>query len=126
MKLLIDTHVILWGYNEPERISKAASRAMASTGNECFVSLASLWEIAIKVRKGQLATHDDLPARLKGNPQITILPISIEHAWRVRQLPRLHGDPFDLMLVSQALVEQMTMVTHDSAMTAYGVPVLPT
>ena len=126
MRLLIDTHVILWGYDEPERISKLASRAMASTQNECFVSVASLWEIAIKVRKGQLSTHDDLPARITANPQLTLLPIASEHAWRIRLLPRLHGDPFDLLLISQALVEQMMLVTHDSAMAAYGVPILAT
>jgi PIN domain nuclease of toxin-antitoxin system len=124
--LLIDTHVILWGYTEPERISKSASRAMASDQNECFVSVASLWEIAIKVRKGQLLAHDDLPARIRANPQLTILPIAVEHAWRVRQLPRLHGDPFDLLLVSQALVEQMTLVTHDGVMATYGVPIVAT
>ena len=126
MKLLIDTHVILWGYDEPERISISASRAMASIENECFVSVASLWEIAIKVRKGQLSTREDLPARIAANPQLTILPIAVEHAWRIRRLPRLHGDPFDLLLISQALVEQMMLVTHDSAMTAYGVPILAT
>ncbi len=126
MKLLIDTHVILWGYDEPERISRLASRAMASTQNECFVSMASLWEIAIKVRKGQLATHEDIPARITANPQLTLLPIAAEHAWRIRLLPRLHGDPFDLLLISQALVEQMVLVTHDGAMAAYGVPILAT
>jgi PIN domain nuclease of toxin-antitoxin system len=126
LRLLIDTHVILWGYNEPERVSRSASRAMASTQNRCFVSVASLWEIAIKARKGQLSTHDDLPTRIAADPQLTLLPIAVEHAWRIRQLPRLHGDPFDLLLVSQALVEQMTLVTHDRAMAAYGVPIVAT
>lgn len=126
MRLLIDTHVVLWGYNEPERISKSASRAMASAQNECFVSVASLWEIAIKARKGQLLAHDDLPARIRANPQLTILPIGVEHACGVRKLPRLHGDPFDLLLVSQALVEQMALVTHDGVMAAYGVPIVAT
>ena len=126
MKLLVDTHVVLWGYNEPERISKSASRAMASSQNQCFVSVASLWEIAIKVRKGLLSAHDDLPAQIEANPQLTLLPIAAEHAWGVRRLPRLHGDPFDLLLISQALVGQMTLVTHDRAMAAYGVPILGT
>ena len=126
MRLLIDTHVVLWGYNEPERISKAASRAMASFRNECFVSLASLWEVAIKARKGQLVAHDDLPARIEANPQLSLLPITVDHVWRIRQLPRLHGDPFDLLLISQALSEQMTLVTHDHTIARYGVPILAT
>jgi PIN domain nuclease of toxin-antitoxin system len=126
LKLLIDTHVVLWGYNEPERISKTASRAMASSQNQCFVSLASLWEIAIKARKGQLSAYDDLPARIEANPQLVLLPILIDHVWRIRQLPRLHGDPFDLLLASQAMTEQMTLVTHDRAMAQYGIPTLAT
>ncbi len=126
MKLLLDTHVVLWGYSEPERISQPAKRALESAENESFVSLASLWEIAIKARKGQLSPPDDLPAIIAADPQLTLLPVTAEHVWRVRQLPRLHGDPFDQLLVSQALSEQMTLVTHDSAMVAYGVPIVAT
>ena len=126
MRLLVDTHVILWGYNEPERISKAVSREMASPRNECFVSLASLWEIAIKARKGQLIAHDDLAARIEANPQLSFLPIAVDHVWRVRQLPHLHGDPFDQLLIAQTLCENMTLVTHDRAMANYGVSVLLT
>jgi PIN domain nuclease of toxin-antitoxin system len=124
LKLLLDTHVLLWGYNAPERISAAAGEAMASRRNECFVSLASIWEIAIKMRKGQLFAHDDLPARIEANPQLGLLPITVEHAWRVRRLPRLHGDPFDQLLISQALCEGMTLLTHDRHMAQYGVPIL--
>ena len=124
MRLLVDTHVVLWGYNAPARISKAALAAITSRQNECFVSLASLWEIAIKARKGQLSPPDDLPEQIEKNPQLKLLGITAEHAWRVRQLPRLHGDPFDQLLIAQALCERLTLVTHDRMMANYGVPVL--
>jgi len=124
VRLLVDTHVVLWGYNAPARISKAALAAITSRQNECFVSLASLWEIAIKARKGQLSPPDDLPEQIEKNPQLKLLGITAEHAWRVRQLPRLHGDPFDQLLIAQALCERLTLVTHDRMMANYGVPVL--
>jgi PIN domain nuclease of toxin-antitoxin system len=126
VRFLLDTNVVLWGLNEPDRISAAAAQALASPRNECFVSLASLWEIAIKVRKGQLAAQEDLPAVIEANPQLRPLAISVDHVWRIRLLPRLHGDPFDQLLISQALIEGMTLVTHDRAMADYGVPILAT
>jgi PIN domain nuclease of toxin-antitoxin system len=124
VRLLVDTHVILWGFNEPARVSRAALAAITSPRNDCYVSLASLWEIAIKARKGQLSAPDDLPERIQANPQLKLLGITAEHAWRVRQLPRLHGDPFDQLLISQALCERLTLVTHDRLMANYGVPIL--
>jgi PIN domain nuclease of toxin-antitoxin system len=124
VRLLVDTHVILWGYSEPTRVSRAALAAITSRQNECFVSLASLWEIALKARKGQLSPPDDLPEQIRANPQLRLLSITAEHAWGVRKLPRLHGDPFDQMLISQALCERLTLVTHDRLMANYGVPVL--
>jgi PIN domain nuclease of toxin-antitoxin system len=86
---LLDTHVVLWGLNEPDRISDAAREAMASRQNRCFVSLASLWEIAIKARKGQLSANQDLLSLIEANQDLWLLPISLEHVWRVRHLPRL-------------------------------------
>ena len=124
MRLLIDTHVVLWGISEPRRISAPAAEAMASPRNQCFVSFASLWEIAIKIRKGRISIRDDLPELIRANQQLALLPIRVDHCWRVRQLPRLHGDPFDQLLIAQALSEEMTLVTHDRAMSAYGVPII--
>jgi PIN domain nuclease of toxin-antitoxin system len=126
VRLLIDTHVVLWGLNEPRRIAAPAARAMASPRNQCFVSFASLWEIAIKSRNGKLAADDDLPKVIEANRQLTLLPITLEHCWGVRRLPRLHGDPFDQLLIAQAMSEDMTLVTHDRAMSAYGVPIIAT
>ena len=126
MRLLLDTHVLLWGLSEPTRISPGASAAMASRQNQCFVSHASLWEIAVKARKGQLSVQEDLPGIVDANPLLSLLPITVVHAWGIRHLPRLHGDPFDQLLISQALCEGMTLVTHDRAMGQYGVPILAT
>lgn len=124
MRLLLDTHVVLWGYDAPNRLSRAALAAIDAPDNECLVSLASLWEIAIKTRKGQLSPPDDLPARIEADPRLRLLPVTHEHAWRIRSLPRLHGDPFDQMLLSQTICERLTLVTHDRAMSAYGVPII--
>jgi PIN domain nuclease of toxin-antitoxin system len=99
---------------------------MASSRNRCFVSFASLWELAINVRKGRLSVQENLPQLIAANRQLTLLPITVDHCWRVRQLPPLHGDPFDQLLIAQALSEGMSLVTHDRAMSAYGVPIIAT
>jgi PIN domain nuclease of toxin-antitoxin system len=124
LKLLLDTHVLLWTISTPERIPVAVRRAIAAPGNSAYVSVVCLWEIAIKVRKGRLEAPDNLPAVIAGIPHFTILPVSAEHAWRVRQLGLLHRDPFDHLLVAQAQIEEMTVVTHDREIERYGVPVL--
>ena len=111
--------------NEPGRLSMAAKVALGSRENQAFVSIASLWEIAIKSRKGQLDAREDLPDVIAANPDLQLLELTPEHAWRVRRLPRLHGDPFDQLLIAQALCEDMTLVTHDRAMVQYGVPIVP-
>ena len=126
MKLLLDTHVVLWGLDQPERLSAGARAAMTAPSNRAFVSVATIWEIAIKTRKGQLNSRPDLPDWIEANPDFELLPITPEHAWRVRELPRLHGDPFDHLLIVQALCEGMTLVTHDRAMAQYGVPIVQT
>ena len=125
MKLLLDTHVLLWGMSEPRRLSAAAKAALEMPSNDLFVSVATLWEIAIKSRKGQLETPDDLPQLIEESPDYRLLGITPEHVWRVRRLPRLHGDPFDHLLVAQALCEEMALVTHDGAMAQYGVTIVP-
>jgi len=77
-----------------------------------------------QARKGQLAIDDDLPHQIERNRDLTLLPILAEHVWGVRRLPRLHGDPFDQLLVVQAMQEDMTLVTHDRKIGAYGVPII--
>jgi PIN domain nuclease of toxin-antitoxin system len=124
LKLLLDTHVFLWSISEPDRVSQVARTAIAAPENRVFLSVASLWEIAIKNRKGQLRADENLPEFVAAHADLTLLPISAEHVWRVRRLPRLHGDPFDHLLVAQAISEDMTLITHDRALGDYGVGII--
>ena len=94
-----------------------------AASSESAASVINLWEIAIKTSTGKLAAPADLMRQVQSNPDFTVLPVQAEHAWRVRDLPRLHGDPFDHLLVAQALCENLTMMTRDAWMGRYGVPV---
>lgn len=121
MKLLLDTHVLLWGFTEPDRLPATVDEMIRSPDHEIFVSAACLWEIAIKMRSGRLRAPPDLPQKIANDPDYQLLPILAEHVWRVRELPGLHKDPFDQLLIAQALVEDMTIVTHDGIIMRYGV-----
>lgn len=123
MKLLFDTNALLWLIAGSERLSPAARDAAADAGNPLFTSAGSLLEIAIKRSIGKLDVPDDLPSRL---PSLgcDVLPVSAAHAWRVGDLPLLHKDPFDRLIVAQALEEDMILVTSDAVLARYGVPVL--
>ena len=118
MRLLLDTHLVLWLLAEPERVSPE-TRTRIARSTAC-VSVASLWEIAIKHGLGKL---DAAPARVLERLEAggaVVLPITAAHAIRAGELPRLHGDPFDRMLVAQALVEPLRLVTTDAALAAHG------
>jgi PIN domain nuclease of toxin-antitoxin system len=120
LKLLLDTHVLLWGIAGDRRLPAATERMIRSEGNDSFVSVASLWEIEIKMRQGKLVAPDDLPERLESDPDFAILAATVEHVWRVRALPLIHSDPFDRLLAAQAMAEGMTLVTHDRRLAEYG------
>jgi PIN domain nuclease of toxin-antitoxin system len=118
MRLLLDTHVLLWAVSEPKRIGRAGLSMIAAA--EAFVSAASIWEISIKAAQGKLKIN---PAALLHAVEPTgflMLPISGEHAARVYDLGMLHKDPFDRLLVAQAHVESMTLLTNDEALAGYG------
>ena len=121
MRLLLDTHALIWGLTSPERLPDVVRAAIRSRDNQIFVSVASLWEIAIKMRIGKLNAPADLLDLVNADPDYEMLPILPQHAWRVRQLPLLHRDPFDQLLIAQALVEDLAIVTHDRAISGYGV-----
>lgn len=123
MRLLLDTHILLWGLFDDAKISVKEETALRAPENKVFVSVASLWEIAIKAARGGLDPPPDLPRIVESHPDFTLLPIQADHAWRVRTLPRLHGDPFDRLLIAQALCENLTLMTRDGWMTRYRVPV---
>jgi PIN domain nuclease of toxin-antitoxin system len=119
--MLLDSHALLWFVaGDRKRIGKALRARIEAEATT--VSAASLWEIAIKSALGKLDTPDDLPERVEGLG-FEILPVTAEHAWRVRELPRHHGDPFDRLLIVQAQVERLAIFTADSALDAYDVEI---
>lgn len=123
MKLLLDSHAFLWSAFEPERLPEDTRSAVADLGIPVFVSVATVWELNIKIGLGKLAVPDDLVEMVAGLGYRT-LPIHLHHAALVRALPPLHRDPFDRMLVAQARAEGLTLVTADHMIRQYEVPVL--
>jgi PIN domain nuclease of toxin-antitoxin system len=121
MKLLLDTHLLLWAANEPKRLSRAARALLEDEKNELLFSAASLWEIAIKNGLGREDFKVDARVLRRGllDNGYTELAISGEHAVNVDRLPEEHKDPFDRMLVTQALVEGITLVTADKQLKRY-------
>jgi PIN domain nuclease of toxin-antitoxin system len=125
MKLLLDTHLLLWAAGEPGRLSTAAMTMIDHPDNELLFSAASMWEVAIKHGLGR----DDfrVNARLLRRGLLdngyTELPIASEHAVAIDCLPKLHKDPFDRILVAQAITEGITLLTTDPLVTQYPGPV---
>lgn len=123
MSLLLDTHIFLWAIGAPLQLPPAIADALRSPSNRRFFSAASAWEIGIKVAAGRLNFPvRELDGHL-GRLNLTDVPMTIEHCLAAAALPRHHGDPFDRMLVAQAKVEGLTLVTLDSQLHQYDVPI---
>ena len=126
MTVLLDTHALLWFHAGDRRLSRAARRAIEAEETDLVISTATAWEMAIKVSTGRLR----LPAAIedfisdKIGQGYTIWPITWEHAARVSSLPWHHRDPFDRLLVAQALVERCSIVSVDRVLKKYGVEVI--
>ena len=123
MKLLLDTHVLLWWLDEPTLLSAAARAAIQDPANSVAVSAAVVWEIAIKRGLGKLIAPPDLKAAI-ADCGFQLLPITAEHALRTEGLEWHHRDPFDRMLVAQALIENGVVVSRDPVLIQYGVPLI--
>jgi PIN domain nuclease of toxin-antitoxin system len=123
MRLLLDTHALLWWLSELEMLTEEARQAISDDANDIYVSAVSAWEIAIKKRLGKLVAPNDLEFQIEKN-RFTPLPIDIRHGLAVEELPPIHRDPFDRFLVVQARLESMTLVTRDELIPLYGLPVL--
>ncbi len=119
MTLLLDTHFLLWIANGDQRLTPKAKKII-SAADAVYMSAASIWEISIKVSVGKLAVDVDALTESLLNAGLMELPISIEHAKALKALPPVHRDPFDRMLVAQAMTEPMHLLTVDAALTAYG------
>jgi PIN domain nuclease of toxin-antitoxin system len=122
MNLLLDTHILLWWLAEGPQLSKT-DRAHITDARAVYVSAASAWEISIKKSAGKLDAPDNLAEVLQTN-RFKELPVTLEHAVAAGKLPRHHGDPFDRMLLAQARSESLTLMTHDSRLDKYGVPLI--
>ncbi|WP_432148913.1 type II toxin-antitoxin system VapC family toxin [Streptomyces sp. bgisy029] len=122
MRLLLDTHVILWWLGDSDELSDQV-KDLLDTEPSVHLSAVSAWEIAIKQSLGKLGGPDDLAERVRDS-QFTALPITAGHGVRAGRLPALHRDPFDRILIAQAQVEGMTIVTRDQWIPRYDVPVM--
>lgn len=124
MRLLLDTHALLWFHQDEAKLSRKACRAIEDAGNQCLVSYASIWEMAIKVSLGKLQTPMPLPDYVRhgiAEQGFALLPIDINHLLRVATLPFHHGDPFDRLLVAQCLTEGIPLVSNEVGLERYGV-----
>ena len=122
MRLLLDTHIVLWTLDDSPKLGARARELMTARGAECFVSAVSLWEIAIKaaLRRKDFRVDTDRLIEACLAAGLRLLPFLLAHAVRVARLPRHHADPFDRALVAQALVEPLTLLTRDTALVPYG------
>ena len=125
MKLLLDTHLLLWAANEPKRLPKAARVLIEDLENDLLFSAASLWEITIKCSLGREDFRANARLLRRGllDNGYTELPITSEHAVNVDYLPSTHKDPFDRILVAQATVEGITLLTNDQRLVNFPGPI---
>ena len=121
MRLLLDTHIVLWWDADDPRLSADFRAAIASPENEVFVSAALAWEIGIKKASGRLQVGASAAHTIRRHSFIA-LPITVEHAEWARSLPLLHRDPFDRLLVAQGQLEGLVLVTVDDQILRYQVP----
>lgn len=126
MKLLLDSHAFLWWLTEDPKLSAEARKAVADPLSVVHVSAATIWELSIKAALGKLDLDGaDLVEEI-GENDFVELPMTARHSLAAATLPRHHEDPFDRMLIAQAQLEGLTIVTRDAEFRAYGVPIVPT
>ena len=122
MRVLLDTHILLWAVAASSRLPDAVREVLEDGTNDAYYSAASIWEIAIKSALRQKALHIDLAAMRAALPRMGLseLPVTAEHAAGVAALPPIHRDPFDRLLIAQSIVEPLTLVTNDSVLGRYA------
>ena len=129
MRLLLDTHTLLWHVSGDAKLSGLSFDLIENTENQVFVSVASLWELAIKVSLGKLELHgahtiqEFVEKNVSGN-DFEMLSIAAKHLDRLKGLPLHHRDPFDRLIVAQALTEDLTLLSRDGSLADYGVKLL--
>jgi PIN domain nuclease of toxin-antitoxin system len=123
MRLLLDSHVIVWWSVYPGRLRAGTRDAIISPDNDVLMSAASVWELGLKIARQELSLPEDYASRLIA-AGLEELPVTIAHAGRAMTLPALHGDPFDRLLIGQALEEGLVLVTSDREIVRYDVPTM--
>ena len=124
MRFLLDTHTLLWAFNDSPSLSARARRVIENGSNDLMVSAVSAWEIATKARLGKLPSGDELIGdldRYLAQLQCEALPISLDHAVRAGRLPGEHRDPFDRMLIAQAQAENLAIISNNRIFDVYRV-----
>ncbi len=127
MKLLLDSHTFVWWRDEPNKISPAAFAEISNPANGVFLSVVTVWELQIKITLNKFTVKGGLENAVEDerqNNNIQILPVNLSHALYLENLPLHHKDPFDRLLISQAIVENMTLVTADPEFPKYQVKLL--
>lgn len=127
MKLLLDTHIFIWWADEPERLSPSTLSALEDEANELLLSVASVWEMQIKIQLGKLKLSLPLTELVKtqqATNDLTVWPVELTHVLALDALPFHHKDPFDRLLIAQSIEEELTIVTSDSRFSSYSVKLL--
>ena len=127
MRLLLDTHVLLWWHDQPARLTETAYGTISDLDNEVFVSVVNAWEIQIKAQLGKLTLSKPLSVILQEEQATNgfrLLPVTIHHVYALDSFPLYHRDPFDRLLIAQTHQENLTLVTHDPKLSAYAVSLL--
>lgn len=126
MRLLLDTHAFIWWSEEPERLTPQVLELCHDRSNEILLSIASIWEMQIKIQLGKLALRFPLVTAIEAQIDngLEILPISQWHIYALSALPSIHGDPFDRLLIAQAFYEEIPVITHDAKFDHYPVTVI--
>lgn len=122
MDLLLDTHILIWFLTGNERLTASTKSAIKNLNNNCYISIASIWEMALKTRIGKLElsfSFEDLKNLIIQN-QIDILPIDFEHIQLLTTLPLHHSDPFDRMIIAQAITEDFILISNDKLFEKYN------
>lgn len=123
-RLLLDTHALLWALSSPRRLPARVARVIRNPENDVYASAVGTWEIAIKAVLGKIDADAAAIARGLHDAHFEELPITIAHTVRLRTLPMHHRDPFDRLLVAQAIEEHLTIVTHDPVLARYPATIL--
>lgn len=124
MRLLLDSHILLWWAAGDKRLGARASELLIDTDSDLFMSAASWWELSLKRSLGRLRVDLVQTRHALQERSVSILPVTVEHAEAAAALPALHGDPFDHMLVAQAATAGLRLLTRDKQLKAYGADVL--